>query len=465
MKYEEALTFIQSFPDMERATFGARGPSMGLPSMKSLLARMGNPQAVAKTIHVTGSKGKGSTAFFINAILVEAGYRTAMFASPHLHHYCERYVFGSEAISPVEFACAIGEIKPMVEAEQAAGNDTIATFGILAAAFFHMVATAKQKIDWQIVEVGVGGRYDVTNVFESKAAAVITPISLEHVEFLGKTQTEIAANKAGIITSQCLAVLAQQKDGGARTAVGRRCHEVDAELVDVAKRYKHKIISQDCNAQTFSLEGNGFAQELQIKALGAHQINNAITAVATILALRGRDELTVTDEQIKSGLAKAFLAGRMEILQSAGSGKPLVVADGAHNHESAQALAACLKTTFGARQCIFVLGVNNDKNISAIWKELGGLSKFLVTTKSLNPRSMNPEHIAELLSVFEEENPQVVVSQSVAEALEKALAMAKEDDLVCVTGSLYVVAEARNYFFGEQRASETALNFLPCQKV
>ena len=154
MNYQAALAFIQSFPDMERATFGARGPTMGLPSMKSLLARMGNPHLKARTIHITGSKGKGSTAAFINSILVKAGCRTAMFTSPHLHQYTERYAFGLEAISEEDFARAIGEIQPMVQAEVEAGNDTISTFGILCAAFFHMVASSPLKIDWQIVEVG-----------------------------------------------------------------------------------------------------------------------------------------------------------------------------------------------------------------------------------------------------------------------------------------------------------------------
>src|ERR1700679_1730635 len=141
MNFEEALAFIQSFPDMERATFGARGPTMGLPSMKSLLARLGDPHKGTKTIHVAGSKGKGSTSTFIAAILSEAGLETALYTSPHLHSYLERFAFDMEAISEEIFARGMSEIKDLIAAEQAAGNTTISTFGVLTALFFHLVKT------------------------------------------------------------------------------------------------------------------------------------------------------------------------------------------------------------------------------------------------------------------------------------------------------------------------------------
>ncbi|MBP7578061.1 MAG: hypothetical protein KA794_15240, partial [Candidatus Obscuribacter sp.] len=206
MTYEEALSFVQSFPDMERATFGARGPTMGLPAMRELLARLGDPQLGTKTIHIAGSKGKGSTSTFVASILHAAGLHTALYTSPHLHDYTERFAFDMQAVEPDTFARGLSDIKELIDAEKAAGNNSISTFGVLTALFFHLVKTAAKPIDWQIVEVGLGGRYDVTNVFDSKEVAVITPISLEHVEILGKTQTEIAANKAGIIVPHCLTI-------------------------------------------------------------------------------------------------------------------------------------------------------------------------------------------------------------------------------------------------------------------
>lgn len=456
MKYEEALSFIQSFPDMERATFGARGPTMGLPAMKSLLARLGDPHKGTKTIHVAGSKGKGSTSTFIASMLEEAGLHTALFTSPHLHDYTERFAFGLKAVSEERFAQGIADIKDLVEAEKADGNTSISTFGILTALFFQLVKTAQKPVDWQIVEVGLGGRYDVTNVFESKEVAVITPISLEHVEILGSTQTEIAANKAGIIVPHCLTVLAPQKDQGARTAVGRRCHEVDSELVDVAKRFKIKPVSQDRNGQTFSMEGALGNLEIHINMLGAHQISNAATAAATMLTLRQRGLVDITDAQIIKGAEKAFLRGRMEVLRTISDSKTTIVVDGAHNHESAAALATSLQNIFKLKNCIFIIGVNTDKNISAIWKELAHLNKVVIATKSTNPRSMEPTHIAELMNVFEAECPEIFSTESVPEAIDKALAIATSDDTICITGSLYVVAEAREYLLKLKEARETA---------
>jgi len=452
------MVFIQSFPDMERATFGARGPTMGLPSMKSLLARLGDPHKGTKTIHVAGSKGKGSTSTFIASILNEAGLHTALYTSPHLHSYLERFAFDLQAISEETFARGMSEIKELIDADKAAGNNTISTFGVLTALFFHLVKTSPKKVDWQVVEVGLGGRYDVTNVFDSKEAAVITPISLEHVEILGSTQTEIATNKAGIVVPHCLTVLAPQQDQGARIAVGRRVHEADAELIDVAKKYKLKTVAQDQNGQTFIMEGPNGPVELHIKMLGSHQIVNAATAVATIWGLKAKGQLEISDEQIIAGLDKAMLRGRFEIIQSKGA---TFVLDGAHNHESAAALNKALMLNYPDRKYIFVVGVNNDKNISAIWKELVGNSKSVIATKSDNPRSMNPSQIAELLSDMGDAQGNPDITQSVPEAIERAMAVAQKDEIICVTGSLYVVAEARQCLMAENTAQSSARTFNP----
>ena len=456
------MKFIQSFPDMERATFGARGPTMGLPAMKSLLTRLGDPHKGTKTIHIAGSKGKGSTSTFVAAMLAEAGTQTALYTSPHLHDYPERFAFNMEAISEETFARGLSEIKGRIEEERDAGNTSISTFGVLTALFFHLVKTASKPVDWQVVEVGLGGRYDVTNVFESKDVAIITPISLEHVEILGSTQTEIAANKAGIIVPHCVSILAPQKDAGARTAVGRRCHEVDAELINVGKKFKLKAISQDISGQTFTMEGLQTSMELSISMLGSHQMGNAATAVAAILAMRSKGKLDISDEQIRAGLKKASIKGRLEVLRKGaafGGSGPTIVADGAHNHESAQALSQALQHFFKAKQCVFVIGVNNDKNIGAIWKELSHLNKAAIATRSDNPRSMNPEEIIDMMSVFEAERPELHTSQNVPEAIEKALAIADDDDVICVTGSLYVVAEARAYLLAKEQAGKTAARF------
>ena len=453
MNYSEAISYIQSFPDMERATYGARGPSMGLPSMRSLLERMGNPQVGRHTIHVAGSKGKGSTVVMLSSILEAAGLSTATFTSPHLHDYCERIAFNGKSISHEAFAKGLTELKPIIEEERNSGNTSISTFGVLTALFFHLAKNAQPSVDWQIVEVGLGGRYDVTNVFTTKEIAVVTPVSLEHVEVLGSTQTEIATNKAGIITPKCTAVLAPQMDQGARTAVGRRCGEVHANLIDVGREFKVRVESQDLSGQTFSLDSPRGKLELTIPMLGNHQVTNASTAVAAAYALIDAG-FPLTEDHIREGLAKAVVPGRFQILSGVKdgnrTGEPIFVVDAAHNHESAAALADALKSAFDIESCIFVLGLNTDKNISAIWKQLLGLSRKCIATRSNNPRSMSPSDIKDVITTFGGNEGEVIETDSVALAIDKARSIAKDGEVICITGSIYVVGEAREHILKEE---------------
>ena len=254
----------------------------------------------------------------------------------------------------------------------------------------------------------------------------------------------------------CVTILAPQVDPGARIAVGRKVHEADSELVDVAKKYKFKTLTQDLDGQNFSMEGPNGPVELHIKMLGAHQISNAATAVATIWALQQKGHLQISDEVIRRGLDKAFLRGRFEVIESQGH---KIVADGAHNHESAEALCKALKLNFPDRKFIFVIGVNNDKNISAIWKELASVSKSVIATRSDNPRSMDPVQIAELLGDASSAQADRDITQSVPEALERALSVAEKDDIICITGSLYVVAEARQNLLAANEAQKSAQAF------
>jgi len=451
MNFQEAIDYLQSFPDMERATFGARGPTMGLPSMMSLLERMGNPHIGRNTVHIAGSKGKGSTTAMITRILEEAGLKTSTFTSPHFHDYRERIAIGGIPVSQELFAKGIEQLKPIFEAEKQSGNGSLATFGLLTALFFHLTANAQPKVDWQIVEVGLGGRYDVTNVFSSKELAIITPISLEHVEVLGSTQTEIAANKAGIIVPKCTAIMAAQKDSGAKTAIGRRCREVQANFIDVSKAYKTRITNSDLDGQSFLMESPKGSYEFFTPMLGAHQVTNASTAAAAAFALAEQGH-AISAEHIANGLRKTEVPGRFEILQGE-PGKengPVIVADSAHNHESAQALAQTLKGTLGVESCIFVLGLSADKNVSAVWKELSPLCRMCVTTKSKNPRSFDPGEIADVVSTLQSNEAKIVLSNSVTDGIEEAKKLAKNGEVICITGSIYVVGEAREYLLKDK---------------
>ncbi|HEY9774751.1 MAG TPA: Mur ligase family protein [Planktothrix sp.] len=438
------MKFLQSFPDMERGTHGARGATMSLESMRSLLGRMGDPQNGRKTVHVTGSKGKGSTSTVIASILHAAGFSTVLYTSPHLHAYTERIAFDLQPVSDEVFAKGLSEIAPFVKAEQESGS-TVSTFGVLTALFFHLAREANAQ--WQIVEVGMGGRFDATNVFDTKEASVITAISLEHIEVLGTNQSEIASNKAGIITPGCVVILGAQNDPSVRSVIGRRASEMAADLIYVAKVYKTKHVSHEITGQVFDLEGPDGVLHLRTPLLGAHQASNVATAVATAKALVKRG-VVISNENIAQGVEKAHIPGRFELIEpEAVNGKNVsVVLDGAHNHESAAALAAGLKALFAGKQCIFIVGVNKDKNVNSIWRELLPLSKMVIATQSTNPRAMDADSLAEQLSFQTSlSHLQAHTTKTVAEAVDTAISAASPGDIVCVTGSLYVVAEARHH--------------------
>jgi len=442
--YPQAVEFLLSLSDMERGHQASGNPTMSLASVRSLLSRLNDPQLGRGTIHVTGSKGKGSTAAMIAGILGRAGYHAALYTSPHLHSFTERIGLDGETVSPEEFAAGIEAIQPAVEAEQQSVHGSVSTFGVLTALFFWLVRAQLQKIDWQVVEVGLGGTYDATNVFDAPDVAVITPISLEHTAILGNTPAEIAADKAGIIKPGCTCVLAAQKDPAVIDVVRDRCRALGAEFVYVPDAYEASILEKHVFGQSFALRGPDGTGEFRTPMLGRHQVENAATAVAVARALRARGH-DIPDLAISDGIAFARLPGRMEVMGQ----KPLIVADGAHNGESAAALATALRDYFEWRRCFFVIGVMADKDVRAMAFKLASLAELIICCNFKSPRAMDPFQMIQEVGFL---GPPAVAEPSVGEALDTALGHAEEGDLICVTGSLYVVAEAREILLGESVA-------------
>ncbi len=443
MDYGEALEYLLSFNDMERGFIrqASTNPAMSLESMRSLLARLNNPHLDRPTIHITGSKGKGSTACMVANILEQDEQLTALYTSPHLHSFTERIVIDGMAISPEEFAAALAAIKPHVDAEQESVHGAVSTFGILTALFFWLVRAQVKKVDWQVVEVGLGGTFDATNVFETPEVVVITPISLEHTAILGKTTVEIATDKSGLIKPGCHVVLAAQRDPAVVELVKAKCEAVGATLIDVAATYDCEPLEKYPYGQSFLLHGPGGTREMRTPMLGRHQLGNALTAVAACEALRARGHY-VSDRAIAEGIARARMPGRMEVMGQ----KPLIVADGAHNGESAAALADTLRNYFEFKRCYFVLGMAQDKDANAIGRQLAKLAELICCCSYNSPRAMDPYAMIQEVGFL---GPPAVADDSVKAAIETAMSHAGPDDLVCVTGSLYVVAEAREHFLGE----------------
>lgn len=440
MDYNEAIEFVLGLPDMERSSHGMKARTMSLEAMIALLARLGNPQLGRKTAHVTGSKGKGSTSVFLTSMLSSAA-QTSLYTSPHLHSYCERICFNLKPVSVEEFASGVDEIKGPVLAEHQGALGPISTFGAMTSLFF--VLSKRHKMQWQVVEVGLGGLYDGTNVFEEKELVIITAISLEHTNILGKTTLEIARNKAGIIRPGAKVVVAPQKDPAVAQLIKEICISQNATFVDVEKDYKIEPGDFSELTQSFSLSSkNHGKRNLRLSMLGLHQLDNAATAIAAIDALN-ETEVTVDAKSMSSALEQVRVPGRIEFLQK----DPTVVIDGAHNGESAAALVAALRRHFPSLKYTFVVGANSDKNIVQILESLKPFCENLIATRSVSEKAMDPKVIWQAARDL---GIKCEICNTSIEATELALEQADSKSLICGTGSLYLIAEMREYFMSKK---------------
>lgn len=441
MDYAEAIDYILSFTDMERGFQASPDPVMSLGSMRSLLSRLNNPQEGRHTVHVTGSKGKGATAHMIEGILRHSGHSTALFTSPHLHSYTERIRIGEDAVSMGEFAAGLGAIRTAVDAEKGAVNGNVSTFGVLTALFFWLVRAQALRVEWQVVEVGLGGRFDATNVFTDTDVAVFTPISLEHTQILGSTTLEIASDKSGIIRPGSIVVVAPQHDPAVVDLLRDRTAEAEGEFIDVAASYRVEPLEKHVYGQSFALHGPEGTRELRTPMLGFHQLQNASTAVAVAEALRRRGDL-VSESGIANGITRTRVPGRLEVMGSA----PAIVVDGAHNGESAAALVAALRDYLTFDKCAVVFGCTRDKDHLAIGRELAEIAGLIICTRINSPRTTDPGVLVEALAPL---GVQVVAAENLAAAMDIAMGFVDERGLICVAGSLYLAAEARERVLGE----------------
>ncbi|MCJ7604512.1 MAG: bifunctional folylpolyglutamate synthase/dihydrofolate synthase, partial [Dehalococcoidales bacterium] len=336
MDYRESLDYILNFADFERLP--RSGIVWDLKRVESLLARLGNPHLSAKTVHVAGTKGKGSTAAMITSVLRQAGYRTGFYTSPHLRTYTERIQVDGVNISEDDWARLATSIQPFVTEENADGSHgELTTFEILTAmAFLHF---RNVKADYQVMEVGLGGRLDATNVV-SPDVCVITSISYDHMDVLGNTLTEIAGEKAGIIKPGVPVVTAPQETEALKV-IEKVCREKKCPVVRVGADVIYRLDHFDLEGQSFHVKGRRGEYDLRIPLLGWHQVQNATNAVAAaeVLASQGAD---ITPTHIKDGLFSVKWEGRLQVLRR----DPWVVVDGAHNADSMQKLGHALKAHF-----------------------------------------------------------------------------------------------------------------------
>ena len=401
------------------------GHKPGLERTRALLAALGNPEASLKFVHITGSNGKGSTAAMLASVLTAAGRRTGLFTSPHLYRFNERFQIDGRPI-PDDALTRIAE-RVLAAADTLGEHPT--EFELMTAIGF--LWFAESGCDIVALEVGLGGRLDSTNAIPAPEAAVITNIGLEHTALLGDTLAAIAREKAGIIKPGCRAVLyAQSRE--VEAVVARVCAEKAVPLT-VTDPARLTPLSSGLDGQRFTYRGSA---PLLLPLLGKYQLNNAMTVLDTVGALRARG-WSVSDDAVARGLAAARWPGRLELVRR----HPDLIIDGGHNPQCAQALAVSLRQLYGGRKLIFLIGVLADKDWQHMVGEVLPLAKRIVTVR---PESERAKDENELAAWVRAQGVPAEAHATIGEALDAALALAAPDDAVCAWGSLYSVGELRH---------------------
>jgi dihydrofolate synthase/folylpolyglutamate synthase len=421
-----------------------------LERIAALVELLGEPQRGYPVVHLTGTNGKTSTARMVEALLSEIGLRTGRYTSPHLQLATERISIDRRPISPERYVEVYRDVLPFVELVDARHGE-LSKFEVLTAMGF--AAFADAPVEAGIVEVGLGGRWDATNVADG-TVAVVTPIALDHVEYLGNDVLDIAREKAGIIKPGAVAVLAAQENAVAQVLL-ERCVEVDAQVARAGSEFGVAEREVAVGGQRIALRGlSGTVDDIFLPLHGEHQADNAALALAAAEALIGAGpQQPIDPEAVRAAFASVASPGRLERL-AAGVGVPTVLADAAHNPHGARALAAALMSEFRFNRLIGVVGVLAGKDARGILAELEPVLAEVIVTTTASPRAMNPDELGALAAeVFGSER--VSVEPRLADAVEQAGELAEEGGEsgvgVVVTGSVVTAGEART-LFGKQPA-------------
>jgi dihydrofolate synthase / folylpolyglutamate synthase len=397
------------------------GDKLRLEEMEKLVSALDNPQNKFKSIHIAGTNGKGSTAAFLNQILQEAGYKVGMYTSPHLVKFNERIKINGEDISDEDIVGLTKKIREKVE-----NNNVETTFFefTTAIAFQHF---AEEKVDFAIIEVGLGGRLDATNVIDPELC-VITNVSLEHTKILGETKEEIAKEKAAIIKENKVVITAES-DSKILELFDFVCKEKNSQLIVLDDELKFNVNESDLNKQIFSTTGK-VNETFSIRMLGEPQIRNA--CLASLIA----KQLEIPIDKMKLGLKKTFWPGRLQVLQK----DPLLMIDGAHNIAGIKCLVNFVKTI--NKRKILVLGIAKDKKTNEMVSLLVPLFEQIIITEG----NFKPTPAEELAEVVKKYNSNIQIIKDSKEAVKEALSLANKDDFILVAGSLYLVGDVLHKF-------------------
>ena len=419
MTYEEALSYIHSIC--------WKGSKLGLDRTRELLGKLDDPQKELKFIHIAGTNGKGSTAAMLSSILEEAGYRVGLYTSPFINRFNERMQVNHQPIPDEELAALTEYVRPHADAMA----DSPTEFELITA--LAMVWFARQKCDIVVLEVGMGGELDSTNIIDVPEAAVIAAMGLDHVKELGPTMADIARAKAGII-----------KEGGRVVSYGGN-PEADEVIAAVCRARNASLRQPDFSAIVpgdFGLEGQTFSYKgwrvLRIPLVGAYQMNNAAVVLETVEVLRQRG-WSVSDEAVRQGLADTRWPARFEVLRR----DPVFIVDGGHNPHGIRATAESLSRLFPGRKITFVTGVMADKDVEHILGLIVPLADQFFTVRPDNPRAMDA---GELAARIEAMGAKATACASVRDGVDRAIQAEGPHGVACALGSLYMSGEVRSCF-------------------
>ncbi|MBN1405528.1 MAG: bifunctional folylpolyglutamate synthase/dihydrofolate synthase [Candidatus Omnitrophica bacterium] len=435
MNYSQAIKYLNSFQNLEKKPFFDYKKSFRLKRFYKLCDIIGHPQDSFKSILIAGTKGKGSTCAMLHSILTEAGYKTGLYTSPHLIDVRERIKLNKTAVSKKEFSWLMSEIKDAItyaNPEYALYYKDITFFEILTAAAF--LYFSKKKIDFAVLEVGLGGRLDATNV-ACPLVSGITSISYDHTDFLGTTLRSIAKEKSGIIKENSFVVSAPQDSPAGNVIENISCRQ-NSKLFIIGKDIKYKCASVNFHGTTFDYEGSyANYKNIKIPLTGAHQAQNAAVALAIVEVLKDYYYYPISKKNIIKGLKKTKWPGRFQMLHK----NPYIIVDGAHNKSSAEALKRAIRDVNGKEKIdTLIFGCSVDKDITGTGSALCAMAKNVIFTKSSSPRAADPATLLKLLSGH-------CCNSVIADTSKKALILAKKltphNGIMLIAGSLFLAGD------------------------
>lgn len=419
MTYEMALETIHGFP-----RFGGKPD---LKRVQKFMTLLGNPQNGLKFIHVAGTNGKGSTCAIVASVLEKAGYRTGLFTSPFISDFCERIQIDRQMIPREALIELVEELLPTVQLLEENG-EPLTEFDFTTG--LGLLWFSRQKCDLVVLEVGLGGRLDATNVIGTTLVSVITSISLDHTKILGDTVEQIAAEKAGIIKPYGVTVVYADQKTGAMEVIRHTAANQHNQLVE-ADPSVLTVLSSGLHGTELLYEG----LHLHLPLLGEHQVKNAATALAALSVLP-RQGYPISDEAYIQGIASVRFPARLELLHE----HPVVLLDGAHNPDGTDALAAAIHRYFNGRRLVGLIGMLADKDVHTAADSLDGLFSQVVTVAPDSPRAMPAEELADIWRMH---GIEAFAAHHISEALERAFSLLEEEDALIICGSLFLAGEVR----------------------